>query len=229
MITHRRSSVLRKQRGQALAESAAGVLIFAFLFMVITPFAINYFFFTSYYSRLEQVAAETAKAYETNLAKGQDADTAAGNASDLANTLSGALSLPTNNLSVSFSDQKTYVLCTASDSMVPPCLSTAFGSLFNMTAKGVAIGNAGSGGTTTSNGNAVGYWELCINGGAIALVPIAKIMDAPPGQVAITSYNGLTCFGGVNSYTDDNGVSSSSTYLNILGAPIPAGTTVLAQ
>jgi hypothetical protein len=224
MITQGRSSVQRRQGGQALAESAAGVVIFAFLFVVITPFVVNFFYFTSYYGRLEQVAAESAKAYETNIARGQDPTTAGNNATTLANTLATAIALPTANLSISFSDQTTYVVCTAGDSIVPPCLSTAFGNLFDMTARGVGVscGPVGGGGTS---GNIAGYWELNV-AGACALVPIAAIVPTNPDGTALTSYNNTACFGACYYDQNSNGVDNSGTTLNAMGGNVPAGTTM---
>lgn len=144
-----RRSAYRAARGQALVESAVGLTIMSFVFVMMVMFAINLYAVMMSKAKLELVAAEIAKNYlghEYFLGmrrQGFNSNTAAANAETLANALCSQLGIPPLASSPTFTEETSpdgsiYVVCEISGSVSIPYTNTMLPSSINMKATAVS-------------------------------------------------------------------------------------------
>ena len=140
----------RKQSGQALAESAVSLVMFSIIFVLVAAFAVNTYYYMSYMSRMESVAAQAAKVFEGNkyflgmIRQSFDATKASDNALSTAKSMASTIGLPEPS-SVTFDDTNPdFVVCTMQVPLTVPFALSSFPPLLTLTAKGIAANSSDS-------------------------------------------------------------------------------------
>ncbi|MBX9685234.1 MAG: hypothetical protein K2X27_00955 [Candidatus Obscuribacterales bacterium] len=144
-------SQTRKQKGQAIAESAAGLVLITAVLVPLIMMLVNIYNVMIFKSKLEMVAAEAAKVYEGNEwflgMRRQDFNSGKTTevAQNIADSLCLELGLPELNGPASFEEKTTadgssYIVCTLDANMGLPYVNKLFPSFLKLEAKGVSAG-----------------------------------------------------------------------------------------